>query len=156
MWRTTGFLMSLAIVAELATVVSFLIIMAGGKMKRERGWKLLGVMLGVVAGIEFCAMGIVVGLRSGLGCWGLNCLANVGAWSRHIFTITTTCFLFRDISWIHRGIFAHLAGLLRYSVGLVSRFRRMCCRRRMDMSFYMIRLGYNGGSLFYQGGCILV
>lgn len=77
MWRTTGFLMSLAIVAELATVVSFLIIMAGGKMKRERGWKLLGVMLGVVAGIEFCAMGIVVGLRSGLGRWGLNCLANM-------------------------------------------------------------------------------
>jgi hypothetical protein len=69
MWRTTGFLMSFATVVELATVVCFLIIMAGGKMKREKGWRVLGVLLAVVAGIQFCAMAIVVGrARQSLRC----------------------------------------------------------------------------------------
>ncbi|KAK3326497.1 hypothetical protein B0H66DRAFT_530501 [Apodospora peruviana] len=58
-WRTLGFLMSFAIVVELATLVSFLIIMAGGKQKREKGWKLLGTMLAGVATIQFIAMALV-------------------------------------------------------------------------------------------------
>ncbi|KAH8893382.1 hypothetical protein GQ53DRAFT_763687 [Thozetella sp. PMI_491] len=59
MWRTTGFLMSFATVAELATIVGFLIIMSGGKLKREKGWRVLGGLLGVVAAIHFSAMAIV-------------------------------------------------------------------------------------------------
>ncbi|EAQ90722.1 hypothetical protein CHGG_02657 [Chaetomium globosum CBS 148.51] len=42
MWRTTGFLMSFAVVAELATLVGFLVILAGGRVKREGGWKVSG------------------------------------------------------------------------------------------------------------------
>jgi hypothetical protein len=60
MWRTTGFLMSLATVAELATIVGFLVIMGGGKLKREKGWRVLGALLGVVAAIQFASMAIVV------------------------------------------------------------------------------------------------
>ncbi|KAK3684731.1 hypothetical protein B0T22DRAFT_463982 [Podospora appendiculata] len=59
MWRTTGFLMNLAVVAELAAVVGFLVIMAGGKMKREGGWRILGVLLGLVAAVQFCATALV-------------------------------------------------------------------------------------------------
>ncbi|KAK4122297.1 hypothetical protein N657DRAFT_646985 [Parathielavia appendiculata] len=61
MWRTTGFLMSFATVAELATVVGFLVILAGGKVKRHGGgWRILGGMLAVVATAEFVGMAVVV------------------------------------------------------------------------------------------------
>ncbi|KAK4154595.1 hypothetical protein C8A00DRAFT_32631 [Chaetomidium leptoderma] len=59
MWRTTGFLMNFAVVAELATLVGFLIIMAGGKVKRQGGWRIPGGMLAVVAVVEFVGMAIV-------------------------------------------------------------------------------------------------
>ncbi|KAK0719748.1 hypothetical protein B0H67DRAFT_163099 [Lasiosphaeris hirsuta] len=59
LWRSTGFLMSLATVVDLAALVGFLVIMAGGKVKRESGWRILAFMLGVVAGLEFCAMALV-------------------------------------------------------------------------------------------------
>ncbi|KAM7196510.1 hypothetical protein V8F20_006984 [Naviculisporaceae sp. PSN 640] len=59
MWKTTGFLMNLAIVAELVTLIAFLIVMAGGKQKRERGWKVLGLMIGGVGLLEVAGMGIV-------------------------------------------------------------------------------------------------
>ncbi len=52
MWRTTGFPMNFATVAELATIVGFLVIMSGGKQKRESGWRILGCLPGVVAGIQ--------------------------------------------------------------------------------------------------------
>lgn len=58
-WRTTGFLMSLAIVVELATVVGFLVILSGGKMKRASGWKILSGLLTVVAALLLMAMGTV-------------------------------------------------------------------------------------------------
>lgn len=58
MWRTVGFLMSFATVAELATLVGFVTIMTGGKAKRERGWKILSMLLMVVAVIQFAAMAL--------------------------------------------------------------------------------------------------
>lgn len=61
MWRTAGFLMSFAALAELAAVVGFVITMAGGKVKRQGGgWKILGGMLGLVAAAEFAGMAVVV------------------------------------------------------------------------------------------------
>ncbi|KAH8842243.1 hypothetical protein MCOR27_007291 [Pyricularia oryzae] len=58
-WRTTGFLMSLAIVVELATLVGFLVIMAGGKMKRVTGWKILSCLLVSIATLLLMSMGTV-------------------------------------------------------------------------------------------------
>ncbi len=52
--------MSLAMVVQLATAVAFLIILAGGRPKREGGWKILSGLLGGVAAIQFCALSIVV------------------------------------------------------------------------------------------------
>ncbi|KAL2170994.1 hypothetical protein VTG60DRAFT_4009 [Thermothelomyces hinnuleus] len=60
MWRTTGFLMNLAVVAELAALAGFVVILVGGRVKREgSGWKALGGMLAAVAAAEFLGMAIV-------------------------------------------------------------------------------------------------
>lgn len=52
--------MSFATIVELATAVSFLVVMAGGKYKREEGWKLIAALLVADAVVEFAGMGIVV------------------------------------------------------------------------------------------------
>jgi hypothetical protein len=62
LWKTTGFLMSLAAVMDLVTIVGFLVIVAGGKEKREMGWRLLCGMLGVVAALQFGAVAVAVSL----------------------------------------------------------------------------------------------
>lgn len=60
MWRTTGFLMSFATVAELATLVCFVVAIGGGQVKREYGWKVLCGLLTVVSVVQFAAMGLIV------------------------------------------------------------------------------------------------
>lgn len=60
LWRTSGFLLSFATIVELATLVSFLVVLAGGKFKREGGWRLIGGLLLADAVVEFAGMGIVV------------------------------------------------------------------------------------------------
>lgn len=60
MWRTTGFLMSFATVAELATLVCFVVAIGGGSVKREYGWKVLCGLLTVVSVVQFAAMGLIV------------------------------------------------------------------------------------------------
>ncbi|KUI74252.1 hypothetical protein VM1G_09733 [Cytospora mali] len=59
MWRTTGFLMSFTTVAELATLVGFVVTIGGGSVKREYGWKVLAGLLAVVSIAQFAAMGLV-------------------------------------------------------------------------------------------------
>ncbi|CAJ2502655.1 Uu.00g100490.m01.CDS01 [Anthostomella pinea] len=59
MWRSSGFLLSFATIVELATLITFLVVMAGGKYKREMGWKLIGGFLMADAVVEFASMGIV-------------------------------------------------------------------------------------------------
>lgn len=61
MWRTTGFLMSFATVAELATLVCFVVTIGGSSEKREYGWKVLCGLLALVSVVQFAAMGLVVG-----------------------------------------------------------------------------------------------
>ncbi|KAK0613376.1 hypothetical protein B0T14DRAFT_539264 [Immersiella caudata] len=58
LWKTTSFLMSLAAVMDVVTIVGFLVIVAGGKEKREMGWRLLCGMLGVVAALQFGAVAV--------------------------------------------------------------------------------------------------
>ncbi|GAP85841.1 putative lysine-sensitive aspartokinase 3 protein [Rosellinia necatrix] len=62
LWRTGGFLLALATIVELAILVSFLVVLAGGKPKREGGWRLVGALLLADAVIEFTGMGIVAWL----------------------------------------------------------------------------------------------
>ncbi|KAJ4381904.1 hypothetical protein N0V86_003273 [Didymella sp. IMI 355093] len=59
MWRTVGFLMSFGVVVELCTLVSFVVIVAGGVQRRVQGW---GVVVGVLvfsAIIQGAGMAIV-------------------------------------------------------------------------------------------------
>ncbi|PSR97685.1 hypothetical protein BD289DRAFT_425469 [Coniella lustricola] len=58
-WRTSGFLMSFATIAELATLVCFVITIGGGKVKREYGWKVLSALLLTVALAQLAAMALV-------------------------------------------------------------------------------------------------
>jgi hypothetical protein len=60
MWRTTGFLMSFAAVGELVTIVAYIVLLGGGKQKRETGWKVLSFMLALVGIVQCASMAIVV------------------------------------------------------------------------------------------------
>jgi hypothetical protein len=60
MWRTIGFLMSLAVVIELCTVVSFVVIMAGGVQRRIAGYKVISSLLIFSALVQCAGMSIVV------------------------------------------------------------------------------------------------
>lgn len=63
LWRTTGFLMSVAVVLELAGLVGFAIVLLGGKQKRDAGWKMITIILGFCTICQLISMGIVAGLH---------------------------------------------------------------------------------------------
>lgn len=60
MWRSVGFLMSFAVVIEGMTLVAFIVILGGGKQKREQGWKVIGGLLVLSASIQCAGMAIIV------------------------------------------------------------------------------------------------
>ena len=60
MWRTIGFMASLATILCLACLVTFGVIMRGGKYKRETGWPVVSGILALVAIVEFVIISIVV------------------------------------------------------------------------------------------------
>ncbi|KAJ6440497.1 pre-mRNA splicing factor [Purpureocillium lavendulum] len=59
MWRTIGFMASLATILCLACLVTFGVIMRGGKYKRETGWPVVSGILALVAIVEFVIISIV-------------------------------------------------------------------------------------------------
>ena len=60
MWRSVGFLMSFAIVMEGMTLIAYVVILAGGKQKRESGWKVLSGLHIIVALLQLAGMAIIV------------------------------------------------------------------------------------------------
>ncbi len=60
MWRTVGFLMSFAVVIEGMTLISFLVMLAGGKQKRESGWKILSGLLLLIGAVQCAGMALIV------------------------------------------------------------------------------------------------
>ncbi|KAF7889781.1 uncharacterized protein EAF02_002196 [Botrytis sinoallii] len=59
MWRSVGFLMSFAAVVELVTLVAYVVVLFGGKQKRETGWKILAFLLVLVGIVQAAGMSIV-------------------------------------------------------------------------------------------------
>jgi hypothetical protein len=59
MWRSVGFLMSLAVLLELATLVGYVIIVLGGKQGREYGWKVICTLLALITVVQCAGMAIV-------------------------------------------------------------------------------------------------
>ncbi|KAL8985481.1 MAG: hypothetical protein Q9177_004418 [Variospora cf. flavescens] len=51
--------MSFAVVIEGMTLVAFIVIVAGGKQKREQGWKVLGGLLAFSALVQCAGMAII-------------------------------------------------------------------------------------------------
>jgi hypothetical protein len=89
MWRSVGFMMSFAAVLELATIVAYLIIIAGGKQKRETGWRVLAFLLVLVGMVQCGAMAIVV-CSSFVLFLGDNLLISVGSRNTSSTTMTAS------------------------------------------------------------------
>ena len=52
--------MSFAVVLEGMTLIAYVVIMLGGKQKREQGWKVLSACLLAVGAVQCAGMGIIV------------------------------------------------------------------------------------------------
>lgn len=69
MWRSVGFLMSFAVVIEGMNLIVYIIILAGGKQKRESAWKFLAGLHVIAAALQIAAMAIIVSLTFGKLGW---------------------------------------------------------------------------------------
>jgi len=54
--------MSFAVVMEGMTLIAYIVILAGGKQKREQGWKILSGLHFLVGGLQLAGMAIIVSL----------------------------------------------------------------------------------------------
>lgn len=61
MWRSVGFLMSFAVVMEGMTLVAYIVLLSGGKQKREQGWKVICGLLFLVGLLQCAGMALIVG-----------------------------------------------------------------------------------------------
>jgi len=59
MWRSVGFMMLFSVALELATLVAFVVLIVGGKQKRETGWRIVVYLLLLVGGLQCAGMSIV-------------------------------------------------------------------------------------------------
>ena len=60
MWRSVGFLMSFAVVIEGMTIAAFVILIMGGKQRREQGWGVMALLAVISALVQGCAMALIV------------------------------------------------------------------------------------------------
>lgn len=165
MWRTTGFLMSFAVVAQLAAAVGFLITMAGGRVKRHGGWRLLAGALLVVAAAQFLGMAVVVGCLRFIHTYLPPSFdsGDVGALTGHLFCrrislTTTTSSWCRAIGWTRRGICARPVRPSRCWRRVAWPSRRLCCRPRTDTCFWVILVGFDCVSIidiWRRGGVVV-
>lgn len=66
MWRSTGFAVNFSLMLELACVVAYVTVLAGGRGVRESGWKILAGLLSLVAAGQLVAMALVVSQAHGV------------------------------------------------------------------------------------------
>lgn len=64
MWRTTGFLAMFSLVLCLSGFVTFVLMLSGGKYRREKGWPIISGLLMVISIVEFAMISIVVSYNS--------------------------------------------------------------------------------------------
>ena len=60
MWRSVGFLMSFAVVLEGMTIAAFVVLLVGGKQKREQGWGFMATMAALAALVQAVGGSLVV------------------------------------------------------------------------------------------------
>ncbi|RMD40147.1 hypothetical protein DV735_g4984, partial [Chaetothyriales sp. CBS 134920] len=59
MWKSVGFLMSFAVVFEGMTIAAFVILLAGGKQRREAGWGVLAILTAVAAFVQASGLALI-------------------------------------------------------------------------------------------------
>ncbi|KAK6332577.1 hypothetical protein TWF730_004237 [Orbilia blumenaviensis] len=59
LWRSTSYLMDLAISIELLTTLAFLLTLFGGASSRKKGWKFLVILLFLTVACQLIAMSLV-------------------------------------------------------------------------------------------------
>lgn len=64
MWRTVGFMASISALLCLASLVTFAVVLKGGKYEREKGWPFVTFLLSLVSTTQFVVISIVVCLLS--------------------------------------------------------------------------------------------
>lgn len=125
-------MMSFSAVMELATLVAYLVIIIGGRQKREQGWKLLTLLL-VIIGVAQCfCMSTVVCIVYYDG----GALLMV---YRHTFTITIISSRSRVGERIGVILGARSAGFSRYCWPLVSHSRPIYYRQKGVMNLSPVR-----------------
>jgi hypothetical protein len=120
--------MSFTAVLELATLVAYIVVILGGKQRREAGWKVLASMLLLIGAVQCASMAIVV-------CYTRERDVSLLTASRHICS-TMMIGSSWDGNWISPGSYALFLGLLRYFQQHLSRCRHLCSRRKMDMNSF--------------------
>jgi len=130
MWRSVGFMMSFAAMLELATLVAYVVVILGGKQKREGGWKVLATMLLLVGVVQCASMAIVVGCT-------FERAVLLLIWSRPTFSTMMRGFS-RDGIWTNRGFYARFLGVLRSFRQHLSPCRRLSSRQKMDMNSFPV------------------
>lgn len=60
MWRSAGFIANLAAALHLVMVVVYILLLNGGKQRRESGWRLLAGLLAAIAVVEYAIVGVIV------------------------------------------------------------------------------------------------
>ena len=60
LWRSVGFAMSFAVIIGLATWVAFAVVLLGGVQQRNRGWKVVCVLLSIATVVQAAGMSVVV------------------------------------------------------------------------------------------------
>lgn len=58
MWKSMAFLMSLGVVFEGMAIAAFLILLVGGKQRREQGWGVLSIMVAIAAVVQAAGMSL--------------------------------------------------------------------------------------------------
>ena len=123
-------MMSFAAMLELATLVAYVVVILGGKQKREGGWKVLATMLLLVGVVQCASMAIVVG-------YTFERAVLLLIWNRPIFSTMMRGFS-RGGIWTNRGFSARFLGVLRSFRQHLSPCRRLSSRQKMDMNSFPV------------------
>jgi len=118
--------MSLGVVFEGMTLVAFLVLLFGGKQKREAGWGVLALLICVAATVQCAAMSLVVRV---IREFELGRHSADDKLHRHTSTITTNVSLWAGSS-LYRGSCAPLVGACRLSVRQPSVLLLCSCRQK--------------------------
>lgn len=125
MWRSVAFLMTFAVVIEGMTIVAFVILISGGKQRREHGWGVMAILAGLAAFIQVAAMALTVGPPR---CISFECLL-----TRLLYRPTssrTTTASSRAGTLTRAGSCAPYPGAFKLSAPLPLPWRRLSCQAR--------------------------